>query len=61
MPHGRSEKKLGYTVPERETQEQVDMMEVMAKPASPRERKAAQLTRGGGTGEIQAKREETTG
>lgn len=37
------------------------MMEVMAKPASPRERKAAQLIQGGYTGEIQAKREEMRG
>lgn len=37
------------------------MMEVMAKSASPRERKAAQLIREGCTGEIQAKREEMAG
>lgn len=40
-------KKLRHTVTERETQEQADTVEVMAKPASPRERKAAQLIWGG--------------
>lgn len=54
-------KQPGRAVTERKTQEQGDVMEVMAKPASPRERKAAQLIQGGCTGEIQAKREEMRG